>query len=201
MSIIPGGRGVRYGRDSNVEYRESIDERVGRLWKKDEWLLSNVASSSGSVSLTADRLYLYVCNYPEKVLTASEARLYVDANVAGSFSLAAIYNFRGRDSGFYKVPNSEVTIDCAAIGVRTASMSLGPQVNPEARYFIGLCASSAAISFIGTSLSGDCTASLYLSHSSAEALPANISMAEITKSTSCDVPRVVYLSRDAAEVM
>lgn len=198
---IPGGRGLKYDADGRVVQSESIDERVGRIPSTDGWVLTNLPVTTAAVACVANRIILSPVDLTDREYLLYQARISVGTAVAGQTARVAIYYYEGRLIGWNKVPNSEASLSCAAVGQVSVDLDGIANISKGKRYFIATNVSHAGVALYGYSATnGMATSPSYYDYA-ITSMPQTIAIDDVTKSSTSTIPMVAYLSREASEVM
>jgi len=202
---IPGGRGVKFGRDADVMARESFDERATRFPSRDGWALStfpHLVADANTITFTIDRLVLIPAVLTSKEYRLYEVRICVDVPQAGSTIRAAIYLYKERTGDLLKVPYTEAVFSGATAGQISEVLDEEVHLTDDRQYFIGTNSSNAALGVLGkVAANGAIAAPLYYPASSTSSQPKIVPIDRLTKASTIGAPMVTYLSQEAAEMI
>lgn len=196
----PGGRGAHVDYVSRAESR-FLRENVQA--KEDGWVISNSPAYSHhdvtGVTVTAGALQLFAV--PERFNTTAvvEARIAVASLYAGATIEAGLFVYFG--NAFSLIPGTWATFQTNSIGLKTFNVS-GASINPEKRLFIGVLASNGAPVLegyqSGTVITGRLLGTRVLATTT---FPSNVQLDATTINYTTDTPAVVYLSKQASNVL
>ena len=151
----------------------------------------------------ANTMYLYYVGEVTSGIWLKEARLVVTEAVASSTVKVALFMYNKLPKrGFFKLPGSEVTFTASTIGLKQITLPREIQLEPGAKLFIAIAASSASIGLSGVRR-GPVSKLLPVFSLGASGLTfgSQVELSFATKNYNEKIFAVQYLSAEAAQVM
>lgn len=208
---LPNSRGFRRGEDARINQDESQSVRQKQRTAASGWIISTVGETlfghqdvTGVVTI-ANRLNFFML--PERLQDVEiySCRIKVSVAAASSTCTVALFQYLTTPSiRLEKIPGSEITFATSSTGLQDKVLAQITKISASARLFLGVVCTDATVAIEGFQSGTATSPRLCRIRYKAGVTPpfdGSYQIGSLTLDDTEDAPMVVYLSRDAANVL
>lgn len=205
FGALTGGRALRREPDL-IDQKESFERRQKEQAPRDGWLLCPVdASTPLDAMLFAAANTAYFIPFPrlDRTYTITHARINVNVNIAASHVDSALYVYERRTNytRLVQVPGTQVRFATTAAGPVTVVLTAEVEIGPATILFLGARTNDATVGVAGVNASATKRQLVRMNSIAATSMPSEVNLAATAKGAGTPFPVILYLSREAAEIL